>query len=56
MVFANDTLTCVNKECITQSDVMKVTQMRYGAKEYESLDEKVIRIKIQYREALNAES
>ncbi len=39
--FADDILTCVNKECITKSDVMKVAGMRYGAKEYEALDESV---------------
>ena len=39
--FANDVLTCVNKECITKSDVMKVAGMHYGAKEHETLDEKV---------------
>jgi len=38
---AEDALTCVNKECITKSDVMKVAQMRYGAKKYETLDESV---------------
>ncbi len=41
MAFADDVLTCVNKECITQSDVMKVAGMRYGTKEYEALDESV---------------
>ena len=41
MVFANDILACVNKECITKSDIMKVVGMRYGTKEYEALDEKV---------------
>ena len=41
MAFADDTLTCVNKECITKSDVMKVAGMHYAAKEYEALDEKV---------------
>ena len=41
MVFADDLLTCINKECITKSDVMKVAQMRYGAKEYEALDEEI---------------
>ena len=39
--FAEDILTCVNKACITKSDVMKVAQIHYGAKEYETLDEKV---------------
>jgi len=39
--FADDIVTCVNKECITKSDVMKVAGMHYGAKEYEALDEKV---------------
>jgi len=39
--FAVDILTCVNKECITKSDVMKVAQMHYGVKEYEALDELV---------------
>lgn len=41
MAFANETLTCVNKTCITKSDVMKVAQMHYGVKEYELLDEKL---------------
>ena len=41
IVFANDILTCVNKECITKNDVMKVAGMHYGAKEYETLDESV---------------
>ncbi len=41
MAFANNILTCVNKECITKSDVMKVAQMQYGTKEYEALDEPV---------------
>lgn len=41
IVFADDLLTCVNKVCITKSDVMKVAQMHYGAKEYKTLDEKV---------------
>ena len=41
MTFANDILTCVDKECITKSDVMKVSQMHYGVNEYESLDEEV---------------
>ncbi len=41
LAFADDIITCVNKECITKSDVMKVAGMRYGAKEYEALDEKV---------------
>ena len=41
MAFSNDIVTCVNKECITKSDVMKVAGMRYGTKEYEALDEKV---------------
>ena len=40
-VFADDILSCVNKECITKSDVMKVAGMRYGAKEYETLDTSV---------------
>ena len=40
-VFADDALTCVNKVCITKSDVMKVAGMHYGAKEYEALDEKL---------------
>jgi parvulin-like peptidyl-prolyl isomerase len=41
MASADDTLSCVNKECITKSDVMKVAEMRYGAKEYEALNKKV---------------
>ncbi len=41
IAFADDILTCVNKECITKSDVMKVAKMQYGAKEYEALDESV---------------
>lgn len=39
--FADDIVTCVNKACITKSDVMKVAGMRYGAKEYKTLDESV---------------
>ena len=39
MAFADDVLTCVNKEYITMSDVTKVAQMHCGAKEYEALDE-----------------
>ena len=39
--FADDIVTCINKECITKSDVIKVAQIYYGAKEYEALDESV---------------
>lgn len=38
MAYADDVLTCVNKECITKSDVIQVAQMQYGTKEYDSLD------------------
>lgn len=41
MGYADDVVTCVNKECITKSDMMQVAQMQYGVKEYELLDESI---------------
>jgi len=41
MTFADDIVSCVNKECISKNDIMKVAQIRYGTNEYEALDKSV---------------